>query len=88
MAYAQVETGAIATSSIATTNATVTLTDYAINNAGLVTFSVAPLTSAALTWTGTYNWYARFDDDSIQLNNFMYQFHELKKLTFTTVKSL
>lgn len=53
---------------------------------GLITFTPAPGVGVAITWTGTFNWFARFDDDSIDLEKFAYQFWELKRITFTTEK--
>lgn len=60
--------------------------DYTIDNFGVVTFTSAPVNTHALTWTGTYNWYCRFDDDTLELSNIMTNIWECKKLTFTTVK--
>lgn len=60
-------------------------TDYTVDlTTGIVTFVAAPANGAALTWSGTYNWYARFDDDSAEFEKFAYQFWNLKKITFTT----
>ena len=50
---AQLESGSTATSYIPTTAAAVTVTDYTRSGA-LVTLAVAPLTGAALTWSGSY----------------------------------
>lgn len=51
---AQLELGSVSTSYIPTTTTAVTTTDYTLSSAGLVTMPVAPVTGAALTWTGTY----------------------------------
>lgn len=32
---------------------------------GLITFNTPPANGAALTWTGTYRWLCRFDDDAL-----------------------
>lgn len=54
---AQLETGAVPTSYIHTTSAAITTTDYVLNaSTGAVTFAVAPLNGAVLTWMGTWNW--------------------------------
>jgi uncharacterized protein (TIGR02217 family) len=37
--------------------------DYTVSNKGVVTFVVAPGAATALTWTGTYLWFCRFDKD-------------------------
>ena len=51
-----------------------------------VTISPAPAAGAALSWTGTYFWLCRFDEDSLEFSNFMYLFWELKKCSFTTIR--
>lgn len=45
--------------------------DYSISATGLVTFTSAPANGLALTWTGTYRWRCRFEQDSVDFNNFM-----------------
>lgn len=53
---AQVEVGGVPTSYIPTTAAATSETDYTLNaTTGVVTFAAAPITGAALTWTGGYN---------------------------------
>ena len=61
-----------------------TPTNYSISATGLVTFTSAPAAAAALTWTGTYGWFCRFDEDSEPFENFMYQFWRLGKVKFST----
>jgi uncharacterized protein (TIGR02217 family) len=53
---------------------------------GLVNFNVAPGVGAPLTWSGTFVWLCRFDDDAVDFDQFAYNYWELKKLVFTTVK--
>jgi uncharacterized protein (TIGR02217 family) len=55
--------------------------DYTIDAFGMVTFATPPASAAALTWTGTYYYRCRFDNDSSDFENFMYQLWTLKKLT-------
>jgi uncharacterized protein (TIGR02217 family) len=55
-------------------------TDYTISS-GLVTFTSAPGNTLPLTWTGTYYFRCRFQEDTYDFDEFMYQFFELKKLT-------
>lgn len=50
----QLETGSIATSYIPTTTSSVTITDYALNSNGAITFSSPPAQGASLTWSGSY----------------------------------
>gem|GEM_PF-689500 len=61
---AQLEVGAVATSCIPTTTTAVTVTDYTLS-LGVVTFAVAPLLNAILTWTGSFWRRVRFDQDSL-----------------------
>lgn len=61
-------------------------TDYTISATGLVTFVVAPAAAAALTWTGSYYWRVRFDQDTAEFNNFLTQLWELRALTLVSVK--
>lgn len=60
---------------------------YTLGTRGLVTFNTPPTLGAALTWTGTFNWLCRFDEDNASFDKFMYQFWALKKITFTTIKT-
>lgn len=45
--------------------------DYTVGDTGIVTFAVAPANGVALTWTGTFSFLCRFDDDSLDLERFM-----------------
>ncbi len=58
--------------------------DYTINTTGMVTFTVAPSIADALTWTGTFGFYCRFDDDTLQFEKFLYNMYEVKKVRFST----
>ena len=70
---------------VAGTLKTVT-TDYTIGSTGIVTFVAAPAAAAALTWTGSYYWLCRLDDDTAEFSEFAQGFLELKKLAFTSIK--
>jgi hypothetical protein len=83
---AQCEINATSTSYIATTTATVTVTDYSLSNLGVITFSNAPTAGAVLTWSGLYYWRVRFTQDTSEFNKFMQGLYDLKQLTFKTVK--
>lgn len=84
--FSQLEPGATATSSIQTTTAPVAVTDYALSNLGIATFSPAPLVGAALTWTGNYYYRCEFSDDYLDLENFMNALWRLNKLKMISVK--
>lgn len=61
--------------------------DYTVDNStGLVTFAVAPASGAVLTWTGTYYWRVRFDQDTADFQNFLNQLWTLKQLVLVSVK--
>lgn len=44
---------------------------YTLGATGVLTFAVAPAAAASLTWTGTYEFVCRFDDDSFDIENFV-----------------
>ena len=58
--------------------------NYSLSPTGMVTFTTPPSGGAQLTWTGTFNWLCRFDDDSVEFSKFADQFWEVQKITFTT----
>lgn len=60
---------------------------YTLGTQGLITFNAPPTAGHTLTWTGTYNWLCRFDEDVAQFEKFAFKFFELKKITFTTIKT-
>lgn len=53
---------------------------YTIGSTGIVTFSAAPAAAAVLTWTGSFYWRVRFDQDEAEFVENMSQFFDLKKL--------
>ena len=63
----------------------VTTTAYTIAN-GIVTFTTAPELNSVLTWSGTFYFRCRFKEDSLSFDQFMFQFWELKKIEFVSVK--
>lgn len=60
--------------------------NYSVGSTGIVTFNVAPTAGHALTWTGTYNWICRFDEDSATFEQFAQTFWENKSVKFSTEK--
>ncbi|QTD88730.1 phage head spike fiber domain-containing protein [Burkholderia anthina] len=50
----QFEQSSVPTSYIPTTTSSVTITDYALNSNGAITFSSPPAQGASLTWSGSY----------------------------------
>jgi len=57
-----------------------------VNGGGLVTFATPPAAGAALTWSGTFNWLCRFDDDQIDFAELGRGMWSLSSLKFTTEK--
>lgn len=78
-----------------TDNGLISLTHYFVNGVsvnatilpgGALLFTVPPANGASITWTGIYNWLCQFDEDTYDLDLFMYQLYELGKITFTTAR--
>lgn len=59
---------------------------YSISTNGLVTFATPPAAGNKISWTGTYDWLVRFDDDSNTFEKFNYNMWELKAIKFSTEK--
>ena len=80
---AQLERGSVATAYIPTTTGTVTVTDYTLSFTGLVTFATAPASGAALTWSGSFYYRARFTNDAPgDFGEILSSIWELKSLEF------
>lgn len=63
-----------------------TTTDYTITSTGLITFTVAPGVGKSVTWTGSYFWLCRFNEDETDFEEFMSGYATVKKLAFRYVK--
>lgn len=59
---------------------------YTIAN-GLITFTTAPSAAAVLTWTGCFGFLCRFDDDSVDFDQFMSSLWRLESLKFRSVRA-
>lgn len=55
---------------------------YSVGATGIVTFNSAPANGAALTWSGTYYYRCRFEQDVADFEEFMSRFYNLKSLKF------
>lgn len=53
---------------------------------GVLTYTSAPASSAALLWSGTFYWQCRFMDDQMTTTKFMRDFWETKSLRFQSIK--
>ena len=61
-------------------------THYSIGLTGLVTFVSAPTAGQAITWTGSYYWRVRFEQDAAEVEKFMSQLWSARSVEFRTVK--
>lgn len=59
---------------------------YTVGTSGIVTFTTAPASGVALTWSGGFYYRCAFDEDKLQLTKFMNKWWNIKKLPFTSVK--
>lgn len=60
--------------------------NYSVGSTGIVTFTVAPAAGKVLTWTGTYQWLCRFDEDVADFEQFAQYFWENQSVKFSTEK--
>jgi|SRR6185312_4658915 len=67
---------------------TISASNYSISGTGGVTFGAghAPAAGHTLTWSGSFYYRCEFDDDTLDLDKFMNQWWEAKKIAFTSVK--
>jgi len=82
----QVEKASSPTRYISTTTAVATVTDYAINGTGLLTFPQNIPSGTALLWSGSYYWRYRFEQDSLSLQEFMRYFWQTGEVRLLSVK--
>lgn len=61
-------------------------TAFTLGATGIVTFNDPPADDAVLTWTGSYYWLSRFEEDEADFAEFMYNLWHLKKISFEFVK--
>jgi uncharacterized protein (TIGR02217 family) len=54
--------------------------------AGQIIFPVAPAAGAVITWDGSWQWRVCFAEDSLGLEQFMYELYELQSLKLEQVK--
>jgi len=57
---------------------------YTLGATGIVTFNSAPGAAQALTWSGSYAWLCRFDEDTLNLSRFMAGLSEAKSVKFSS----
>lgn len=57
-----------------------TTTAYTLSSTGLITFTTAPTTGQAVTWTGSYYYRARFSSDNLSFDRFLQDLYSTKKV--------
>jgi uncharacterized protein (TIGR02217 family) len=82
----QFETGPNATRNIATSGGAVTVTDFTIGTTGVVTLATPINAGFTATWSGTFYWRVRFNQDMLDFDKFMHQFWELGEVELITLK--
>lgn len=58
---------------------------YVLDPYGMINFDSAPAAGAPLSWSGSYNWLCRFEEDKIEFSNFMKDLWSADKVSFTSV---
>ncbi len=59
---------------------------YTLAADGTVTFTAAPASGAALTWSGTYYWRVRFAADTVDFERFLFELWSAGQVKLITVK--
>jgi hypothetical protein len=67
-------------------NGSLLASGYTIDSYGVVNFTTAPASGHVLTWTGTFNWYCRFENQSQKFSKIASGFRTLDGLVFSTEK--
>jgi uncharacterized protein (TIGR02217 family) len=71
--------------SIYNNSSLVSTSNYGIDGQGIVHFGTAPTAGRPLTWTGSFYYRCRFDDDHFETKKFMHGLWDLKVIRFTSV---
>jgi uncharacterized protein (TIGR02217 family) len=62
------------------------ITNYNIGPTGIVTFTSPPANAAAITWSGSFYYRCRFEDDEMPVTEFLRRFWRTKTVSFVSVK--
>ncbi|HYA73057.1 MAG TPA: DUF2460 domain-containing protein [Roseiarcus sp.] len=60
---------------------------YSLTTPNTLTFTSAPASGAAIAWSGTYAFQCRFDEDSLELSEFMQNLWEAQAVKFRSVRA-
>ncbi len=63
----------------------ISATHYSLDALGGITFSISPTTGHTLSWSGSFYYRCRFDEDEIDWTKFMNALWKAKKVAFTAV---
>jgi uncharacterized protein (TIGR02217 family) len=64
----------------------VTTAAFTISPWGVITFTAAPASGAALTWTGSFLWVCGFDDDQLDIGQIVKELWSQDGLPFSSLK--
>lgn len=84
--YAPNSVTAVKLDGVAQASSTYTVGAYGSSAPGVLAFSSAPASSAAVTADFTFYYPCRFREDTLDFNKFMYQMWEAKQVSFYTQK--
>lgn len=79
-AYAEAVQNVATLANIKAAGSVVSGSGYSVGSTGIVTFTTAPASGAALTWNGSYYYRCRFDQDEAAFEEFMANLYTLKTL--------
>jgi hypothetical protein len=65
---------------------TLQVSGYSIDSNGVVTFSTAPTAGQVIAFTGSYYWRCRFEDGSLEVEQFMAKFWKTGQIKLITCK--
>lgn len=60
--------------------------NYSINSVGVITFTTPPTTGHTLTWTGSFYYRVRFDDDEFDVSEFMDRWWQIDSIVLKSIK--
>lgn len=69
-------------SAIKGAGSTISASGYSVGSTGIVTFVTAPAAGVVLTWSGSFYYRCRFDQDGADFEEFMSRLYNLKSLKF------
>jgi hypothetical protein len=65
-------------------NGVIQTATFSVSPVGIISLGSPPAPGQLITWSGFYRWICRFDEDQIDLAQFMPNFWEAKSVKFST----